>query len=51
MFMLNLQLADMGIMEKNVQVFAPPTARHVNTLMGHVVVLLVGEHPTVLMVY
>ena len=49
--MFDLQLADMGIMAKTVQVFAPPTAGHVNTLTGHVLVMLVGADLTVLMVY
>ena len=49
--MFDLQLADMGIMAKTVHVFAPPTAGHVNTLTGHVLVMLVGADLTVLMVY
>ena len=49
--MFDLQLADMGIMAKTVQVLAPLTARHVNTLTAHAVVMLVGANLTVLMVY
>ena len=49
--MFDLQLADMGIMEKTVQVFAPPTAGHVTTMTAHVLVMLVGADLVVLMVY
>ena len=46
-----LQLAKTVIMDVTVQMFAPQTAEHVNILMAHVVVLLVGWDPTVLLVF
>ena len=48
--LLNSQLAGMDIMVTTVQVFAPRTAGHVNTLTALVVVMLVGWDPTVLLV-
>ena len=38
-------------MDITVLVYAPQTARHVNLLMAHVVVLLVGWAPTVPLVF
>ena len=49
--MYDLQLANMGIMAKTVQVFAPLTAGHATTLTAHVLVMLVGADLTVLRVY
>ena len=50
-WMLDLQLANMGIMAKTVPVFAPLTARHVTTVTAHVLVMLVGADLNVLKVY
>ena len=46
-----LQPAGMGIMAWTVRMIVPLTAKHVNTLMAHAVVLLVGGDPTVALVY
>ena len=48
--LINLQRAGMDIMAKTVQMFAHPTAGHVNTLTALVAVMLVGENPIVLLV-
>ena len=48
--LINLQLAGMDIMVKTVQIFAPPTAGHVNTQTALVAVMLVGGDPIVLLV-